>query len=767
MGESGGRLFSVLLLCYGDYPRYSCRALQSLLDTPDLLKLCDVHVGCNACGPETLALVRHSLDRSLISSAIESPRNLHKDPMLRRMLSLVETPYVLFMDDDSHAKSSWSQALHQFIRDEDPIDVAGHLHYFRRHERYQNMVQQRPWWRGDAYIPDEQRTWIRLCVGGALLARTEFLRRHDWPDAGMRIEFDDVMLADLVYQVGGRLKGMPDELLAHFVINDGDRRWTTEDSTHKPAPAPQLPRRISIKEALQIATAHLRSGRFDEAESACQKILQLEASNAHALHLLGVIAQQTGRSSLAVELLGRAIALNGAVPDFHNNLGNVLGQLGKLEEAAERFAQAIAIKRDYPEAHNNLANVLSRQGRFEEAAQHYQKAVSLKPNYVEAHCNLGGLYRKLGQFDQVIASFQTAVQIDPASAEAYNQLALAHQDQGDLTTAIAMLEKAIALKSDSPQLRFNKALALLMAGQWEAGWREYEWRWRLSEHHAQRFRFKEPLWEGGDPAGKTILLHCEQGLGSSLQFMRYANLLKQRGAKVIVECQPPLKKLLSCLDGIQVLAKGEALPSFDCHLPLMSCPRVFKTTLASVLADGPYLRADAGLVEHWRKELAADSSFKVGIAWQGNPAYAGDRQRSIPLKHYAALAKVPGVRLYSLQKIRGMDQIRESGAGEWLIDLAPKLDENSGPFLDSAAVMKNLDLVITSDTSIAHLAGALAIPVWVALCSAPDWRWLRDRSDCPWYPSMRLFRQGRFGDWESLFQQIAQALSAAIARRQS
>lgn len=769
MGDLGadGKLFSVVLVAYGDFSAYSTRALDSLARTPSLGNLCEVHVGCNACCPETLAVVRKYRDAGLITTVIESRRNIHKDPMLRLLRETVRTPYILMMDDDSYAKSGWAEALVQFIRREDPFDLAGWVHQFPRSDRYRTMVQSRPWWRGDAYVPDEQKTWIRMCVGGLCLARTELLLRHDFPDRDMVIEFDDVMLSDLVYHIGGRLCAMPDDLLAHFVINDGDRRWEPADSPHK-SPA-HLPRQVTAAEAIQIGVRQFRAGRFAEAEDACNKVLQLDPNNPRAIHLLGVIAHQTGRNTLAVNLLKRAIALKGDVPDFHNNLGNILAKLGRFEESVECFQQAIRLRADYPEAHNNLANVRSRMGQIEPAMAGYRRAAALKPDYVEAHTNLGNLLRRLGRFDEVAECFRRAVQIDPKNAEAHNALALTYQDQGDLDQALATIDRAIALNGDNSRLRFNRALMLLIRGNWEEGWREYEWRWRLADHNADRLRFQGPAWEGDDPEGRTILLHCEQGLGSTFQFIRFASRVAQRTAKVIVECQPPLKKILMCsLPGIPVLAKGESLPSFDLHLPLMSLPRVLKTDLSSIPADIPYLRADEKLVEYWRKELSSERSFKVGIAWQGNPAYAADQQRSIPLTHYAAFAQVPGVKLYSLQKVRGMEQIASAGAAGWLVDLAPRLDESTGPFMDTAAVIKNLDLIITSDTSIAHLAGALGAKVWVALTYAADWRWMLKREDCPWYPkNMRLFRQSRPSDWPGVISRIAAALATEVQRRRA
>jgi len=770
MSKAGAeKLFSIVLVAYGDYS-YCTRALRSLADTPNLTKICDVHVGCNACGPKTLACVRHYSDTGLITSAVESACNLHKDPMVRLLRDLVKTPYVLYMDDDSYVKPLWAEALLDFINREDPLDLAGAMHVFRRSDEYQKLARQRPWWRGDLYIPDEQRHLIRLCVGGLYLARTDFLRRHDYPDRDMRIEFGDVLLADLVYQVGGRMVEMPDELLAHFVISDGDRRWVhnkaPSQSDTRPA-AHLAPRHISPAEALRIGQKLFQAKRYEESEAACRKMLQAEPQNPIALHLLGLVTHQTGRNSLAVELLRHAIALKPDVPDFHNNLGNVLAKLGRLEEAIDCFQKATTIRPEYAEAHNNLANVLARQGRSDAAIAGYRKAAQLKPGYVEAYTNLGATLGKLGRFDEVVECFRRAVQIDPNSAEAYSSLAMAYQNQNDLEEALKAIDQAIARKEDDPRLRFNRALMLLMAGNWVRGWQEYEWRWRLSEHHSERLRFKQPLWEGEALGGRTLLLHCEQGLGSTLQFIRFAPLIAQNRGKVVVECQPPLKNLLSCLSPhVEILARGEALPKFDIHLPLMSAPRVLKITPTSIPNNLPYLTPDSSLVVQWRQRLASEHAPKVGIAWQGNPAYAGDAARSIPLRFFQPLGKIQGIRLYSLQKIRGLDQIAQLDGKLPLVDFGSELDDSAGPFIDTAAVIANLDLVITCDTSVAHLAGALGAKVWVALCFAPDWRWMIAREDCPWYPQMRLFRQKKPGDWDDVFNRIAGELAVEAGKEQ-
>jgi hypothetical protein len=300
-------------------------------------------------------------------------------------------------------------------------------------------------------------------------------------------------------------------------------------------------------------------------------------------------------------------------------------------------------------------------------------------------------------------------------------------------------------------------MAWLLLGDYERGWAEYEWRWRTGEMHLPSFA--QPRWDGAPLGGRTVLLYAEQGLGDALQFVRYAPLVRQRGGRVIVACRAPLLRLLAGCAGIDRLAdQAGDLPAFDVYAPLLSLPHLLGTTLATVPAAVPYLHADPALVERWRGELAAGPAFRVGIGWQGSPLHPADRRRSVPVSFFRPLAAVPGVRLYSLQKGTGAEQLGGPHGRFPAEDLSPRLAD----FADTAAVMKNLDLVITVDTALAHLAGALGLPVWVALPFAPDWRWLTGRDDSPWYPTARLFRQPRAGAWAEVFGALAAELRRLV-----
>ena len=455
----------------------------------------------------------------------------------------------------------------------------------------------------------------------------------------------------------------------------------------------------------------------------------------------------------------QALRLKPNYPEAHSNLGNALQEQGRLDEAVASCQQALRLKPDSAEAHHNLGLVLAKQDKLDEAVASFQQTLRLKPDYPDAHNNLGIVLEKQDKLDEAMASYQQALRLKPDYPEAHNNLGIVLEKQGRLDEAVACYQQALRLKPDYPEAHWNRSLAWLLMGRFEQGWPGYEWRWKCKEFGSLP-PFHPPLWDGSPLDGRTILVHAEQGLGDTLQFIRYAPLVHQRGGRVILVCQPPLIGLLTRSPGVErLVAQGEALPEYDVHVPLMSLPGLLGTTLESVPADVPYLDAEPQLVEAWRHRLGSYPGFKVGIVWQGNPKFRLDRLRSIPLAQFAPLARVPGVHLFSLQKGPGAEQLAAVTDRFPVTDLGRRLDD----FMDTAAVLKNLDLVISVDTAIAHLAGALGIPVWVALPFAPDWRWLMDREDSPWYPTMRLFRQTRPGQWEDVFQRIAEALQRRLA----
>jgi hypothetical protein len=329
-----------------------------------------------------------------------------------------------------------------------------------------------------------------------------------------------------------------------------------------------------------------------------------------------------------------------------------------------------------------------------------------------------------------------------------------------LDEAQAQCSQALAIEPEHADARFSQAYLLLLTGRLAQGWREYEWRFRRKGRGEGTL--SRPRWDGAPLEGRTVLLRAEQGLGDTIQFVRYAALVNERGGKVVVQCQPQLASLLATCPGVdRVVAVGDPLPEFDVHIPLMSLPLVFGTTLESIPVKTPYLWPDEAALARWKDELGGERALKVGIAWQGSPSQLFDRARSIPLAQFADLAGLDGVQLYSLQLGPGREQLATWNVTRPIVDLGDRL----GDFNNTAAIMRNLDLVVTCDSSPAHLAGALGVPVWVALPLARDWRWLLDRSDSPWYPTMRLFRQAAPGQWNRVFQGIQESLVEVVSGR--
>jgi FkbM family methyltransferase len=501
-------------------------------------------------------------------------------------------------------------------------------------------------------------------------------------------------------------------------------------------------------------------GKVDEAVACYQQALRLKPDLAEVHNNLGVALQGQGKLDEAVACFQQVLRLQPDYAEARNNLGNALQCRGELDAAVACYQEALRLKPDLAEVHNNLGNALQCRGELDEAVACCRQALRLKPDYAEAYNNLGNALQCRGELDEAVACYQQALRLKPDYAEAYNNLGRALRDRGELDEAVACYQQALRLQPNLAEAHLNRALAWLRSGDFEGGWPEYEWRWGCKEFLPPSY--PQPPWDGSPLAGRTILLYTEQGLGDTIQFIRYAPLVQQRGGRVIVACQKPLARLLARCPGIdQLVTKGEALPPFEVHAPLLSLPRLFGTTLASIPAEVPYLRADEALVAQWCRELAPIRAFKVGIAWQGSLKHRGDRHRSFRLAQLAPLARLAGVRLFSLQKGPGTEQLREVADRFDVTDLGSRLDD----FLDTAAVMRNLDLVITADSAPAHLAGALGVPVWVALPYASDWRWLLGREDSPWYPTMRLFRQARFGDWDGVFAEIRVAAEKMAAEK--
>lgn len=479
-------------------------------------------------------------------------------------------------------------------------------------------------------------------------------------------------------------------------------------------------------------------------------------------------AELLKRSKVADAVLAfeQALRLRPGSAEAHNSLGVALRLQGRLDETIFHCREAVRLAPEMAEAHSNLGSMLEEQGQTDEAIASLKEALRLEPDFANAYSNLGVASYRRRQYAETVEYYRRAIALKPDLAEAHNNLASVLFDLGQSDEALASFTEAIRLRPDYREPHWGRALVWLSRGEFERGWPELEWRPSLLE----RRRSSQPRWDGSDLTGRTILLDAEQGLGDTLQFVRYGSLLKQQGARVVLVCQPRLVRLLAagCPAVDEVVAAGESLPPFDVHAPLLSLPAIFRTTVASVPADIPYLHPEPQLVASWRAELSQVPGFKIGIAWRGNAQHRGDRERSIPLTEFEPLARVPGVQLISLQKGPGAEQLALARQRFPLLDLGERLDEAAGPFMDTAAIMQCLDLAVTCDSAVCHLAGALGVPVWAAIPTVPDWRWLLNRDDSPWYPRLRVFRQMKLGQWSDVFQRIAAAAAnAATGERQA
>jgi tetratricopeptide (TPR) repeat protein len=548
----------------------------------------------------------------------------------------------------------------------------------------------------------------------------------------------------------------------------------------------------TAQEALAQGWQQQQAGNLLEAEQWYRHALAVQPGYVDALRRLGSVCLSTGRFGEAAAAFRQVLYSCPYVGEVHNDLGVALAQQGFLDEALGAFRDAIAAQPDYPTAHNNLALVFLMRKQPAEAAANARRAIELDHGFVDAHIRLGEALRVAGKLDEAIESLRHALRLQPDSADAHNNLGIAIAQTGQEELAKSYFRRAIELRPNflrgysnlgtalqntahfaealscyevalqwapgDPQLHCNRALIWLRLGDLERGWPEYEWRLRCPG--VPDPGLTQPRWHGQPIEGRTILLYGEQGVGDTIHFIRYAPLVRQRGAAVLVACSESVIPLFRTCHGVDRLVASERpLPDFDVYAPLASLPGIFGTTLANVPAPVPYLSADERLVESWGKRLTpAPAGKKIGIAWQGSPGHPDDYRRSAPLSAFSPLAQLPGVRLFSLQRGAGSDQLQPVIHAWPITDLA-ELDQGAGAFMDTAAVMKNLDLVVTVDTAIAHLAGALAVPVYVALAYVADWRWLVDREDTPWYPTMRLFRQRQAGNWPDVFERIATAVA--------
>jgi tetratricopeptide (TPR) repeat protein len=580
-------------------------------------------------------------------------------------------------------------------------------------------------------------------------------------------------------------------------MNEGD-----DVETKRTAVAQQLSQDARLLETLKRCDAKIRLdpnsasahynrgfvlhslGRFDEALRSYNQVVRLKPHIADTYYHRGNTLKKLRRLEEALQSYDRAIGLKPDFAEAYCNQGNTLRELKRLDEALASYARAIECKSGYTLAFINRgkalrdverldealesydraitskpdsipafmgrAATLQALMRFDEALESYDRAIEIKPDFMEPYIEKGNLLMGLMRFDEALENYDRAIAVKPGFAEAHCNRGNALTKLKRLGEALASYDRAIELNPDSAEIYWNKSIYALLMGNFDEGWPLYEWRKKRASPLGSR-KFSQPAWSGRESIeGRTLLIYSEQGLGDTIQFSRYALLAEAAGAKVIFAAHDPLRRLLETLSPAIRIVGLSAMPrDFDYHIALLSMPLAFRTNRTNIPARVPYLRADAGAVGKWRERIG-NGGFKVGICWQGS-LRAADVGRSFPVSYFQCLAGIPDVRLISLQKNAGVEQLLDLPAGMKVETLGDAFDAGPDAFIDTAAVMECLDLVITADTAPAHLAGALGRPTWVALKHVPDWRWLLDRTDSPWYPTIRLFRQPKRGDWPSVF----------------
>jgi tetratricopeptide (TPR) repeat protein len=503
---------------------------------------------------------------------------------------------------------------------------------------------------------------------------------------------------------------------------------------------------------------------YDEALASYARVLAIDPKSAQAHGNCGAVLHELDRFDEALASCDQALALRPDLAELHAIRGNALCGLKRYEEALISYDRALALRPAIAEVHFNRGNALHELRRFEDALTSYERALALRPDHVEAHYNRGNALHLLQRFEEALTSYQRALALRPDHAEAIANRGATLHDIKRYDEALESYQRALALRPDFADAHYNEAICRLLLGDFDRGWKKHEWRWQTAQLRNAKRNVPQPLWLGSEEIeGRTILLHAEQGLGDTIQFCRYVPLLAGRGARVILEVQRPLRELMTTLSGaVQVVSRGDPLPPFDLQCPLLSLPLAMATRLESIPSVAPYLAAGESKTRAWQKRLGADHKPRIGIVWAGSPrkelpgANRIDSQRSIAFDQLAPLLQLAECSFYSLQK--GDDAVRQLRASCWRHAVVDWTDDLAD-FSDTAALMQNLDLIISVDTSVAHLAGALGKPFWLLNRYNTCWRWLADREDSPWYPTARLFRQDSSREWAPVIARVAAALS--------
>jgi tetratricopeptide (TPR) repeat protein len=505
--------------------------------------------------------------------------------------------------------------------------------------------------------------------------------------------------------------------------------------------------------------------RFEEALASYDRALALQPDYAAAL--LGRANTLTALQRLDEALAGydRALAVRRDFTDAHVGRGNALYALQRFEEALADYDRAVALRPDHAEAYSSRGATLHELKRFEEALASYDRALALLPDYAEARYNRGNALHALNRFEEALADYDRALALRPDYAEALVNRGITLHQLKRIADALASYDRALALRPDYVAAHYNEGMSRMLIGDIHRGWQKLEWGWVAARQRYIKRDFPQPQWRGSNEiAGKTVLLHAEQGFGDMIQFCRYIPRVAELGARVIFEVYAPLRELMGTLPGVaQFISTGEPLPDFDMHCPMMSLALALGAGPAAMPAQTPYLRASPQAVTDWNGRLGPRHRPRIGLAWSGRPAHDNDHNRSMRLGAF-----LPGVAGFDATYVSLQREVREHDAAllQERGDVLHFGDELK-TYADTAALIANLDLVIAVDTSVAHLAGALAKPVWILLPFIPDWRWLLDRDDSPWYPTARLFRQDETRGWDGVVARVHDALDEYLRRRES
>ena len=513
---------------------------------------------------------------------------------------------------------------------------------------------------------------------------------------------------------------------------------------------------MPVEQVFALARQHQQSGHLSAAAELCRQLVEQRPKHAEGLHLMGIICHQEGDLIAAIDYVRRAIKVKGTVPLYHSNLGEMCRQVGRLDEAIAAGKRALELEPNLPPTLNNLGIAYFDREEFTVAERYYRRALALDPKFAEAHNNLGNALRQQHRFEDAIPEYNRAMEFKPGYADAAANLGGVLHISGRFREAVSSYRWALTVNPQQPNAHTGLGILHLLHGDFDQGWPEYEWRLLMSE--SRHVSPPGPTWDGSNPAGTRMLIYGEQGFGDALQFCRYVALLRDLGASVQLRLPAPVVGLIAhSIPGIDVSADHD-LPAYDCHCALLSLPHRFRTRLNSIPNQLGYLRAPPEMVAKWRARLGSGPELKVGIVWTGNPKHINNRYRSVAADTLLPLLSVEGVKVFSLQVGARHAELTKCSKGA-----VPDFSAELTDYTETAGMVANLDVVVTICTSVAHLVGAMGKPLWMLLNAVPDWRWMLEREDNPWYPSARLFRQRKAGEWGEVIERVAAELRAVVS----